>query len=294
MGDFLGRRKASRARARNAMLAADPVRPTAILAAALALSPPAARATEVACWFEAGVLVVPAEVAGIAGDYVLDTGAPRTLLHATQAQGAGYAEPEIAASIRLAGLDLPARSVSVVKLDARFWRLPTPVAGVIGADVLRGLMLDVRFAPCRIWLWRRAEAPRFAADAVLPIAWADGRPTVLARVTDGRRVLGGAFVPATGADTAVRLRDDRADVPGAVKRADLYPYGALRPKLRALSLGGELFEEPLSGLIERAQIQADGEIGAPALARWRLRFDLVGDRLALAKEKGPPDRSGGP
>ena len=39
---------------------------------------------------------------------------------------------------------------------------------------------------------------------------------------------------------------------------------------------------------------AAGEIGAPALAGFRLRFDFPESRLSLAKEKGPPDRSDGP
>ena len=83
------------------------------------LSPGAARAGETACWFDSGVLVVPAEVAGVAGDYVLDTGAPHTLLDETQAQGAGYAETALVAAVRLTGLELPGRPVRVAVLDAR-------------------------------------------------------------------------------------------------------------------------------------------------------------------------------
>ncbi|MDB5447850.1 MAG: hypothetical protein JWQ97_3167 [Phenylobacterium sp.] len=150
------------------------------------------------------------------------------------------------------------------------------------------------FAPCRVALWPRGHAPRFHAEASLPLAWADGRPTAPASVADNSRTLSGDFVLATGSDTSVRLRDDLADAPGAARREPLYPYGALRPKLRALSFGGDLFEAAPAGLEARADLAAAGEIGAPVLARWRLRFDFPAGRLQLAKQKGPPDRSGGP
>ncbi|CAN7576126.1 hypothetical protein LJR225_004284 [Phenylobacterium sp. LjRoot225] len=256
--------------------------------------PLAAHAGETRCWFEGGVLVVPAEVMGLAGDYVLDTGAPHTLMAETQAQGAGFAEVALRGDIRLAGLALRDRPVQVVKLDSRLRPLPTPVAGVIGADVLVGRVLDVSFAPCRVALHEPGQAPPFAHAVTLPLVWREGRPVTAAAVADGRRAWAGDFVPATGSDTPVRLRDDLADAPGAVRHEALYPYGATRPRLRALSFAGDLFEDPASGLTAKAELDAAGEIGAPVLARYRLRFDFVRGELLLAHEKGPPDRSGGP
>ena len=253
-----------------------------------------ARASESRCWYEAGVVVAPAEVMGVAGDYVLDTGAPRTLLADTQAQGAGFAETALAGEVRLAGMEVRRQPVTVAKLDARLAALPTPVAGVIGADVLSRYVLDVSFAPCRIGLWRPGQAPRLGRAAGVPIAWRSGRPVAAAATADGARALAGDFVLSTGSDTPVRLRDDLADAPGAVSRAELYPYGALRPRVRALSFAGELFEFPKSGLTPKAELDAAGEIGAPVLARFRLRFDFPRGLLWLAKEKGPPDRSDGP
>ncbi|CAN7217125.1 hypothetical protein LJR219_000718 [Phenylobacterium sp. LjRoot219] len=270
------------------------MRPSALLLAVTALWPLAARAGETACWYEAGVLVVPAEVMGVAGDFVLDTGAPRTLLAETQAQGAGYAETELKGSVRLAGLELADRPVQVMKLDARLRPLPTPVAGVIGADVLAGRVLDVQFAPCRVAITAAGEAPSFGPAVRLPLTWRSGRPTAPAEVSDGARVLGGDFVLATGSDAAVRLRDDLADAPGAAEREALYPDGAVRPRLRALSFAGDLFEAQPSGLASRAELDAVGEIGGPVLSHYRLRFDFAGGELLLAKQKGPPDRSDGP
>jgi hypothetical protein len=263
---------------------------------AAGLPPLAAQAGESRCWFEGGVLVAPAEVMGLAGDYVLDTGAPHTLMAETQAQGAGFGETELRGDVRLAEVTLHDRPVQVAKLDARLRALPTPVAGVIGADILAGQVLDVRFAPCRVALHAAGKAPPFAHTLTLPLRWREGRPVTAAAVADGRHAWTGDFVLATGSDTPVRLRDDLADAPGAARRADLYPYGGARPRLRALSFAGDLFEEPPSGLAARSEFDAAGEIGAPVLARYRLRFDFARGELQLAPddEKGPPDRSGGP
>ena len=52
---------------------------------ALTIAGPAG-AAEVACRFEAGTITLPAVVAGIAGDYILDTGAAQTTLHNTKAE----------------------------------------------------------------------------------------------------------------------------------------------------------------------------------------------------------------
>lgn len=258
-------------------------RSSLLLLLAAGLWPLAAQAGETRCWFEGGVLVVPGEVMGVAGDYVLDTGAPHTLLADTQAQGAGFAATALTGEVRFAGLDLHDRPVAVEVLDARLFALSTPVAGVIGADVLAGRVLDVRFAPCRVSLYEAGRAPAFGRGVTLPLAWRDGRPVAPAAVADGRRTLAGDFVVATGADTPVRLRDDLADVPGAAKRAPLYPYGVVRPTLRALSFAGDLYEAQASGLAAKADLDAAGEIGAPVLAHYRVRFDFVRGRLELAK-----------
>ena len=55
------------------------------LAACVAASTPA-RAGEAACWYENGVVVVTAEVAGVVGDFILDTGQARTQLAETQVE----------------------------------------------------------------------------------------------------------------------------------------------------------------------------------------------------------------
>jgi hypothetical protein len=258
----------------------------ALLAFAAALcatwaAAPAALAAEAPCWFENGVIVVTAEVAGVAGVYILDTGQPTTQLAETQAQAAGIEATALAGDIRLAGLTLAAQAIAVADIDVRTGLLPTPIAGVIGADALKGLVLDVAPVPCRIGLWRPGQAPRLKAVASLPITWIAGRPTIPATVSDGNTGQAVALSVATGADAPVRLSEDLAGAPGAARPAELYPYGVLRPRLAAVAFAGHLWRDLPAGLL-KAEAGVDGELGAPVFVGLKLRFDFPADRLRLA------------
>jgi hypothetical protein len=262
-----------------------------------------APAGALACWYEHGVVVVPAQVLGIAGDYILDTGTPHTTVADTQAQAAGYEGAGQIGEVRLGAVTLQDRPVVVAALDMRTGALPTPVAGVIGADVLKAYVVDVRFAPCRIALYAPGEAPPLRRARRLPMRWSGEVPAVTAAVADGPHALSGDFVLATGADIPVRISDAAASAPGARKPKELYPGGALWPSLRALSFAGTLWENTPSGLLKAADNPALGQLGATLLSPYRLRFDFPRMQLSVAgggpppwkaHEKGPPDRSGGP
>lgn len=239
------------------------------------------------CWIDQGVVVVPAMVAGAAGDYILDTGAAATQLHETRAQSEGFAATALTGDVRLAGLTLPGRSIAVVDLDARTYAFPTPIAGVVGADSLAGLVLDLSFAPCRVGLWPKGREPKFGHARALPLTMVQGRPLAMAGVADGRRAQLGLFVPATGLDAPVRLDIGQAKAAG--RPETILPYGRARPRLRALSFAGELWEDLPAGLAPTAALPpgALGEIGPAVLADWRLRFDFAAGRLWLAPRGAP-------
>jgi hypothetical protein len=252
--------------------------------AALALIAAPAVAGEAACWFENGVVVVGAEVMGVSGDYILDTATPHTILADSQAQTAGFAETALKGEVRLAGVALKDRPVAVEVVDLRTGALPTPISGIIGADVLRGFVLDVDFRPCRVRLSRR-RAGHFPATASLPMAWVADRPVVRAAVADGPHAFSGFFTPGVGADTAVRLSDALARAPGAAKPKELYPYGVAFPRLRGLSFAGRLTENLPAGLMKAEDPALAGQLGAPLLSHWRLRFDFPAGKLLLAAAK---------
>ena len=252
------------------------------LFALLALAAAPAVAGEAACWFENGVVVVGAEVMGVPGDYILDTATPHTQLADSQAQTAGFAETALTGEVRLAGIIAKDRAVAVAVLDLRTGALPTPIAGVIGADVLRDYIVDVNFTPCRVALRPAGQAPRFPVGQTLAMRWVAERPVVNAAVADGPHAMTGTFAPATGSDTAVRLSDAVARAPGAGKTKELYPYGVLFPRLRALSFAGALSENLPAGLLKAENPGLTGEIGAPLLSHYRLRFDFPAGHLHLA------------
>ncbi|KRB52113.1 MAG: hypothetical protein V4514_15685 [Pseudomonadota bacterium] len=256
---------------------------TALLAALTSAG--GAWAGESACWYEQGVIVAPASIAGLAGDYILDTGTPVTQLHETKAQGAGIAESALHGRVQIAGLTLIDRPFKVVDLDARTGAFPTPIAGVIGADLLSGYVVDISFAPCTVAIYPLRKAPAFKAKASLPLVRGAGVALARAAVSDGPHALGGDFVIATGADTAVRVDARLASVPGAAKPQDVLPYAEGRAKLRAASFAGVLLENLDGGLVMDGPAAA-GVIGAPLLARWRLRFDFPRGRLLLRPAGG--------
>lgn len=260
-----------------------------ILALSAASAASAAHAGETRCWTDQGVVVVPAQVLGVTGDFILDTGQAKTVLGDTQAQGAGFEEAQLSGEVRLAGLTIPGQPVSVEKIDVRTGLFPTPIAGIIGADLLKAYVVDLSFAPCRVALHAAVRAPQFGRATVLPLSLVDGAAAAPAAVADGAKTRAGLFVLATGSDTPVRVSDAAAAAPGAPKPRELYPYGLAHPPLRALSFAGDLYQNVPAGLVTPAAPEELGEIGAPVLAHYRLRFDFPAGRLLLspATKKAP-------
>jgi len=250
--------------------------PFAVLA--LAAAAPAC-AGEAACRFEAGTITVPAVVAGIAGDYILDTGAAQTTLHNTKAEAEGIAETTLSGDVRVAGVVVRAAALAVADLDVRTWNLPTPAGGVIGADILRGFVVDVTYAPCRVRLSPPGQAPRFAGR-VLDLAWDLGRPTAEAAISDDAHKIRGRFVIATGANAPLRIADDLAQAPRAWRPEELYPDGVWLARLPQVEFAGAVGLDAGAGLM-KPEGDVVGLLGAPVLAHFRLRFDFPAGKLIV-------------
>lgn len=232
------------------------------------------------CWFENGAVVVPASVAGVAGDYLIDPSAPVTLLHDTRAQAAGFEATSLTASVRLAGQSLQALPIQVVGLDARSAGFATPIAGVIGADVLGRYVVDLDFSPCRIRLSLPGQAPRFGGGFTLPLALTNGAVTLSAAVTDGRHVRVGRFGLDLSAGAALRLAGAGPEHP---TQANLAPRNSTRGRIRALSFAGRLVEQPSVSLAPDLDPALAGAIGNGVWSRYRLRIDLGRAKLSLAR-----------
>lgn len=236
----------------------------------------AARAGETACWFENGAIIAPAVIADMAGDYVIDLSAPRTLLHETRAQMAGIVEPELILSVEVAGLKAPAVSVKVADLDARGAGFVTPIAGVIGMDVLAGHSVEIDFAACRV---RIDQAWRARRQVVLPVVVVDGLPTIEAAVSDGPTALRGAFAIDTASLAMARLSTRGAAATG---KLDLTARHKAPAHLRALSIGGVLAENVPAGLADDLPEGVAGTLGTGFWARHRLRLAADARTLSVA------------
>ncbi|MES2035351.1 MAG: hypothetical protein V4466_14350 [Pseudomonadota bacterium] len=162
-----------------------------------------AAASETTCWFENGAVVVPAQIGGVAGDWLIDPSTPRTLLHETRAEMEGL--PTVfTAPAQLAGQRLSAVEVTVADLDDRAPGFATPIAGVIGADLLSRFVVDLDFTPCRLTL-TRGRPRRFDATQRLPLRMAAGTPVVEAAISDDRRARRGLFALDWSSKAAVRV-----------------------------------------------------------------------------------------
>lgn len=249
--------------------------------ALLALIPPLllpslARAGETDCWFENGAVVAPAVIADMAGDYVIDLSAPRTLLHETRAQMAGLTEPEFSARVAVAGTEAQGVSVKIVNLDARGAGFVTPIAGVIGMDVLAGHSVEIDFARCRLRIDRPWRARR---QVVFPVSVIEGVPTVVAGVSDGPRAFYGAFAIDTASKAMTRLSTRDAGVAGKLDPNARHKAPA---RLRALSIGGVLAENVPASLAQDLPEGVNGTLGTGLWARHRLRLDAEARTLAVA------------
>jgi hypothetical protein len=266
----------------------------------LAAIPALASAGETACRIENGVVVVAAMAAGVNGAFILDTGAPHSQIDATQASEVPILTPVVTGPVRLAGRTVVV-TMTVLPLDARTKRFVIPISGVLGSDVLAGLVMDLQAEPCRLRLSAPGEASPFRGRMALPVELRDGVPFVRASVADGRTGRVASFRIDTGSAFPAAFSPDAARLTTADGQAP--PPKSLTPgRLRALSFGGALFENQTAGLTSDVPAPAIGAIGAPILARFRLRLDYGRRRLSLAPldtaaasaPNSPNNETGGP
>jgi hypothetical protein len=237
-----------------------------------------ARAGPARCWIDKGALVAPAAFGDIAGDFLVDLAAPVSALHVTRAQedgleGAAATRDLMVAGRRLAGVTLP-----IADLDARTARFATTINGVIGADLLGRFIVEIDPSPCRLRLLGRRPGP-WPGSVRLPLRQAGGRPVVPARITDGAKARDGLFALGT-ADWETRLAGARLARPQAAE-------GAAPVRLRALEVGGRLFEQVPAAVQPDGGDEARGAIGMAVLSHWRLRLDMARGWLELSPAELP-------
>ena len=251
-----------------------------------------ALAGETGCWIDNGAVVVPAVLTqpvwgDITGDFILDLSAPHSQLHQTTAQSHGMDDATQASGVvTLAGEHIAA-NLAIADLDDRQWGFPTSLNGLLGADVLAGYVVELRFSPCRLRLSRRA--PPAAALATLPVTMVGGVPTIAASIFDGTSRRSGQFAIDTGA-AGIRIAAADARFSRLSARVDPLSRGKPPARLAALSLGGRVLQHQPAALQEDAPAGVLGGIGTDVWSRYVLRLDLGRGRLSLiapARVSGP-------
>ena len=238
-----------------------------------------ARAGATRCWIDQGAVVAAAAFGDIAGDFVIDTGAPVSELHVTRANSDGIVGDAAERPLVFAGRRIEAVRMRVADLDA----LPpadTNIAGVIGADVLLRWPLRIDFAPCRV-TW--GPSPPIRRALRLPVTVTAGVPAIQATVSDGVTARQAAMTASTGRTETLVTGAVLTRTPGAGSSAPV--------RLRAVVVGGRLLEQVPGGVAT----SATGAIGTGVWRGWAaIRLDVKGGWLELAprNQVGPkPTRS---
>lgn len=241
-------------------------------------------AGETQCWLDRGVLVVPAALGNLAGDFILDLSAPKSQLHLTVAQNAGIDAPVDIATLRLAGVAIPHARFEVVSLNARTWGFPTNIIGVIGADALAPYVVDMALKPCWLTLWP-GRAPPLQGALALPTRELNGIPAVAAAVFDRRAGLSGWFAIDTGS-AGVRISDANAAYSHA-PTGDDWAWRLDPPaRLAALRLPDAVLTNVPAALQPGAPPGLLGGIGADVWSRYAIvRIDQRDRKVLLAPSR---------
>ncbi len=260
------------------------------LAVAFGVWSGAAQAGETACRIENGVVLAPARVAGIDGEFIFDTASAGTILDATRASAADITGDIVTGPVTVAGLTRPSVTIQVAELDPRTRDFPTPIAGVLGSDVLGGLVVDIQAEPCRLGLYQPGAEPPVEERKLIPLQLTSGVPYLRASASDGRKAVQGDFALSLGSDRAVRLSPGRAtfaarrpDATAALDALAPSDRALLRASLTTLLVGGVAFREASAGLLDTAPPPDTlGVIGEPVWMRFRMRIDYPRLRLMLS------------
>lgn len=241
----------------------------------------AARAGEIQCWYENGAVVAPAAFGDMAGDFIIDASAPKSLLLEDRAQADGIDAPSATLDLRIAGERLTAVEMPLTNLNERAVGFPTTINGVIGWDVLRRYRVEIRFSPCRLTLSRGGRRRPSAGATRMALREADGAAAVMATAGDGARLRRGLYAVDTASMGARFSPDDTSFAPPLPRKVDPTWRFRLPARIRVLELDGLLFEKSPAGLLPKAPTALSGAIGLSVWSRHRLTLDGPGGWLEL-------------
>lgn len=244
--------------------------------AALALAGEA-RAGVAQCWYENGAVVAPASFGDMAGDFIIDASAPRSLLLEDRANADGIETPSAVRDLVLAGEHVTALEMPLTNLNERAVGFPTTINGVLGWDVLSRFQVEISFSPCRLTLTRakagRRGRRRESGAVRLPLLQIDGAAAVTATAGDGTRTRKGYYAVDTASMGTRFSPAETSFSPPLRRKIDPTWRFKLPARIRVLELDGLLFEQTPAGLLPKPPQALSGAIGLAVWSRYRLRMD---------------------
>ncbi|HEX7760048.1 MAG TPA: hypothetical protein VF459_11120 [Caulobacteraceae bacterium] len=253
------------------------------IGAALALAG-MARAGETQCWYENGAVVAPASFGDMAGDFIIDASAPRSLLLEDRANADGIDAPTAVRDLVLAGEHVTALEMPLTNLNERAVGFATTINGVLGWDVLSRFRVEISFSPCRLILTRakNGRRRRDPGSVRLPLREIDGAAAVTATAGDGARTRKGFFAVDTASMGTRFSPAETSFSPPLPRKIDPTWRFKLPARIRVLELDGLLFEQTPAGLLPKPAQALSGAIGLAVWSRYRLRMDGREGWLELA------------
>lgn len=242
------------------------------------------------------LLIVPVDLDGRRVPFMLDTGAAKTVIDASLVSELGPTIGTVnlntsAGLAEMATFACPAAKVGsfdlqvigeLVCCDLRRMRYASGMEfyGILGMDFLRHYAVEIDFDQGIVSLWAQAPATWRNSDCPLPMAFAEGQPHLVAKVS-GCEV---SFVVDTGANKS-HISHEVFDRLVAAQK--LFPAGISSGQ----TLGGGIqstigYVQCLQlGFFEHTMIRLDRDeasgLGLQYLSRYRLRFDFPRSEMHL-------------
>lgn len=257
-------------------------------------------AAEVPMELAANVVFVPVQVGGgNPSNWMLDTASPRTAADssafASQAEGTGDNSGSPAA------LSLPGVQFIEPNLIVRDFQALGPwyglrVTGVVGDDLLAGLVAELDYSRLSIELYRPRSYRQRGPMEKIPVRWVSGIPAIRVKLRLGGRTVEGDFALNTGSSSGIvvfrpflsaqpilphvgkTIPGDVVDVSGVraatLMRGEWADLGSIRVPRPIVSIVQQ--DEPSSGAaFERFKGTAlAGWIGGGILRKFRLVLDF--------------------
>jgi hypothetical protein len=267
-------------------------------------------AAEIPMELAANAVFVPVQIGGRQpSNWLLDTASPTTQASLTVDPQAASDHMPQRATLVLPGVTVPDPTLGVHSFESLGPWYGLRVAGVLGNDLLAGLVAELDYARLSIELYSASTYHQPSHMEKLPIRWVEGLPTIRARVRVGGRTITGNFVLNTGGSSGVvvfrsaqsgkpDLRLSGKTAPGEVIEAsgeqgatlmrgewlDLGPVKVSRPIVTIAQENDPSFPSGIAPR-KRKKDSVAGWIGGQILRKFRVVLDFPENCILLTPNR---------